>query len=121
MNQGKFQLAPALGLEPRTTRVTAEHSAIELDRNLELSEDARGYARDKPCDEPAAFRPSGVGFDNRDLRLADFRVVNRLQFQPRDLIRQVRYLFSLGDREGIAVSHEGLFVCYLFLLHGNYL
>ena len=104
-------MAVAAGLEPATLRVTAARSTIELNGNLEFSEDARGYARDKPCDEPAAFRPSGVGFDNRDLRLADFRVVNRLQFQPRDLIRQVRYLFSLGDREGVAVSHEGLFVC----------
>ena len=76
LDEHPTKLAPALGLEPRTTRVTAEHSAIELDRNLELSEDARGYARDKPCDEPAAFRPSGVGFDDGDLRVAHLGVVN---------------------------------------------
>ena len=111
VNQGKFQLAPALGLEPRTTRVTAEHSAIELDRNLELSEDARGYASYEPRNKVSSLGLSRVSLDNRDLCLADLCVVNRLQFQPRDLIRQVRYLFSLGDREGVAVSHEGLFVC----------
>ena len=74
LDEHPTKLAPALGLEPRTTRVTAEHSAIELDRNLELSEDARGYARDESSNEPA---PLGL---SRVASLATTPIVYFLEF-----------------------------------------
>ena len=77
LDEHPTKLAPALGIEPRTTRVTAEHSAIELDRNLELSEDARGYASYEPRNKVSSLGLSRVSLDNRDLCLARLCVINR--------------------------------------------
>ena len=76
LDEHPTKLAPALGIEPRHCCLTGNRTTVMLDRNLELSEDARGYARDESRYKPATLGLSRVSLDNRDLCLTDLGVVN---------------------------------------------